>query len=306
MHPYATLAYANTQKHIGQPLYVPAWRTHVIVRSGDAQVRDAVGPYPLACLAQESDLVRGLEWLRDAGMVSVVLVVDTLTGPPLASFKEAFPITRIFKPHYLVDPDAGAYAPSKHHCYELRRADRRKVETRPTPLREILGQWTALYDELIARHRVTGIQRFSRESFEALADCEGVSAVGAFIDGELCSCHIWVQWRGRVWSHLAATNALGYANGAAYAVYDWSIRHYSGQLINLGGAAGIGSAEDDGLAKFKAGFANRQHPSHLCGAILDAATYHALCAERGIRESDYFPAYRAPAASERTGDASAC
>src|ERR1700751_2692091 len=32
MHPYATLAYAKTLGHVGQPFHVPEWRSHVIVR----------------------------------------------------------------------------------------------------------------------------------------------------------------------------------------------------------------------------------------------------------------------------------
>ena len=298
MHPYATPAYAKTLAHVGRALYVPAWGTCVIARDWHGRAEDAVGPYPISCLASDSDLEMGLEDIRKAGFVSVTLVVDGLLGPPISRLRNTFTVARPFKTHYLVDEAIGAYQPSKHHRHELRRAAQRGVEVRIVPLLDILDAWIGLYDGLVSRHRIAGVQRFPRESFEALANCEGLSAIAAFIGEELVSCHLWFQYKEFAWSHLAATNALGYASGAAYAVYDHSIRNFSGHLINLGGGAGIGDAADDGLARFKAGFSNRTHSAYLLGSVLDPATYQALCIERrGVDAGDYFPAYRAPFSS---------
>src|SRR5208283_155928 len=249
------------------------------------------------CLAADSDLGEGLEALRKGGFVSATLVVDGLLGPPLNLLKGAFTVAWPFKTHYLVDP-TGAYRPSKHHRYEIRRATQRGIEIRTVPLRVILDTWTALYEELVYRHRIAGVQRFTRESFEALAACKGLTAVAAYIGGELIACHLWFQYKDFVWSHLAASNALGYATGAAYVVYDQSIRNFSGHLINLGGSAGIADAADDGLARFKAGFSNRTRAAYLIGSVLDPTTYESLCAERGDPNAhDYFPAYRAQSAA---------
>lgn len=301
LHPYATLAYARTLAHVGRPIYVPAWQSHVIARDWKSGAVDAIGPYPLACLAYDSDVASGLDQLRNAGLISIILVVDGLFGPSIDQLRQVFTFSRPFKTHYLVDAAAGAYSPSKHHRYEIRRAARRDVRVRVVPFLDILDPWTGLYDELISHHHITGVQCFSRESFEALAHCEGVSAVAAYVGTELLSCHVWIQHNGYVWSHLAASTALGYATGAAYAVYDHSIRNFAGNLVNLGGAAGIGDAADDGLARFKAGFANRTQVSYLLGSVLDPSAYERLCAERGsIRADDYFPAYRAPLANGKT------
>lgn len=288
VHPYATLAYAKTQAHVGRPIYVSAWHTYVIARDWKGQSTDAVGPYPITCMAVESDIGAGLESLREAGLVSVILVVDGLLGPPIIELQRAFTFVRPFKTHYLVD----LYQPSKHHRYEIRRAARLGVEVRVMPMLDILEAWTALYDQLISRHRIAGGQRFTRESFEILANCESLTTVAGFVGQELVSCHLWIQYKGFVWSHLAASSARGYTSRAAYAVYDQSIRNFPGRLIDLGGAAGLNDTDDDGLARFKAGFANRQQSVYLCGAVLDAERYQALCAEAEPPTSNHFPAYR--------------
>ena len=62
-------------------------------------------------------------------------------------------------------------------------------------------------------------------------------------------------------------------------------------------AAGI--RPGDGLEDFKRGFANAELPFHTHEIVCDRAAYDRL--SRGRGETDYFPAYRAPRASKRTG-----
>jgi hypothetical protein len=293
VHPYATLAYADTLAHVGRPVHVVEWQTYVIARDWKGRAMDAIGPYPITCLADESDLGSGLDLLRKEGFVSITLVVEDLLGPPIDKLQQTFDFARPFKTHYLVDEAGGTYQPSKHHRYEIRRAARAGVEVRVVPLLDILDAWIGLYDGLITNHRIVGAQRFPRESFEVLANCDGLVTVAAFVGQDLVSCHLWIEYKGFVWSHLAASSALGYSNGAAYAVCDQSIRTFSGKVIDLGGAAGVNDASDNGLARFKAGFSNRQHRAYLCGAVLDTKAYLALCANTDAARSDYFPAYRA-------------
>jgi len=298
VHPYATLAYARTLSHVGRPVEVPAWHTHVLVRSLNDRVSDAAGPYPITCFAEHCDLHAGLESLKNMGLVSVTAVVDELAGPPIGSFQDAFSLVRPYKTHYLVDATDGAYRPSDHHRRELRRAARLGVEVREVSLSGILDGWVTLYDDLIARHRIGGVQRFSHASFDELTRCSGVATMAAFIGDELVSCHIWMRDEDVVWSHLAASSARGYSTGAAYAVYDHSIRSFSGCMVSLGGAAGTGDPGGDGLARFKAGFANRTGKSFLIGSVLDAAEYQRLSELTcGDRDSSFFPIYRAPAKS---------
>lgn len=123
-HPYADRAYAAASTHMGEPFAVPEWGGHVLVRRF-GQHRDAVGPYPLATLALDADLRGGLRRLADAGLVSVVLVADPLSGPSPAALATAFDLCRPFKIHQLVRADGAAYAPSKHHRDRIRRGCRR-------------------------------------------------------------------------------------------------------------------------------------------------------------------------------------
>ena len=297
IHPYATLQYANTLAHVGRPLFVPEWQGHVIVRDWKHGTSDALGTYPITVIAPGSDVPAGVERLRAAGLVSVALVLDGFATPDNGELRRAFSVVRPFKTHYLVDATRSAYQPTRHHRYEIDRAEKQGVAVKSVALADILDDWTALYSELVARHGITGLQQFPRESFATLARCEGLSAVAAFLNDEIVSCHLWFQFGEFVWSHLAATNARGYQSGAAYAVYDHSIRLYAHHLVNLGGAAGTYDTGNDGLARFKAGFSNRQEASYLCGAVLDQSTYDRLCAERGDYAGTYFPAYRATAIS---------
>ena len=298
VHPYATLAYANTLAHVGRPQFVASWQSYVLLRQFRGHTEDAIGPYPLTCIAPGSDIGSGLASLREVGAVSVTIVVDGLLGPASSDLHEAFPIARPFKTHYVFDPNVAAYVPSKHHSYEIRRANQRSVEVKVVELEGILDAWVSLYDELVSHRAIKGTQCFSRDSFAALARCHGLCTVAAYIGQELVSCHLWFRYGGHVWSHLAATSALGYETGAAYAVYDYSIRTFSGNVINLGGTAGNDDAPDNGLVRFKAGFANRKQQAFLCGVVLDAEAYRSLCDERGPATDNYFPAYRSPQLSD--------
>lgn len=124
----------------------------------------------------------------------------------------------------------------------------------------------------------------------------GITAIGAWLADELVSAHVWVSDGRYVHSHLAASSDAGYKAGAAYAVYDASLRAFpAAELLNLGGGAGIGDDPDDGLARFKRGFANDSAQSYICGEILDRTRYEALSQYGGTGgEVTFFPAYRRP------------
>lgn len=295
VHAYATLPYAETLAHVGQPIHVPAWQTYVIARELGGHARDAMGPYPLACLGAESDLRGGVETLRAGGFVSITLIVDGVVGPSLDRFRETMSLVRPFKAHYLFDPASGPYRPSSHHRYEIRRAVKQGVDVQEVALGDVLEPWTALYDELIVRRGITGVQRFGRASFQALARCRGLRTIAAFLGGDLVSCHLWFEYAGHVWSHLAVSSTVGYATGAAYAVHDYSIRSFHDRVIDMGGNAGTADSAADGLARFKSGFANRTSTAYLVGAVLAPGEYRRLCEANETARSDYFPAYRAPA-----------
>lgn len=296
-HAYARYDYAVSLTHLGRALPVPEWGCSVIVRPIADQGFDAIGCYPIAVLDPQADLAGGLERLRKEGLVSVMLVLDDVHRPPVANIEEAFATIAPYKTHYTVDPRREP-ATSKHHQREIKRANG-LVDVRPIQLADMLGEWTALYTSLAERHDFGALHRFPDRHFAALAQLPGVHTIGAFSEGALVCAHLWVEHAGCVYSHLAASSDEGYRCGAAYAVNAFSIDHFrDARLINLGGAAGA-DEKVDGLARFKAGFANGTSRSWLVSEVLDPARYAQLA--EGLPPSAFFPAYRQPGAPFANG-----
>lgn len=298
-HPYASLAYAQSLDHVGPALAVPEWGGHVLTRAiPGSRARDGIGPYPLTVLPVDADLTGGLQRLRAAELLSVVVVLDPLQHPPMEAVTAAFDLARPFKTHHIHDRRVGPPAYAKHHRYEVRRAHTR-VEAREIALAEHLPDWIGLYDRLIDRHHLTGVHAFPASHHGALAELPGVRAFGAFIDGRLVSAHLFVTDAGQATSHLAASSSEGYAAGAAYAVNDVALERLDDcETVNLGGGAGAGDDPADGLSRFKAGFANTHRTVWLCGALLDPGACHKLSV--GREDKGFFPAYRGPSHQERS------
>lgn len=294
-HPYARAVYAEALAagEGGRAYEVAPWACAVVARRIDGGGEDACGPYPRAPLPADADLEAGLAQLAAQGLVAAVLVADPLASPPPARLGRAFGLCRPFKTHYLVDHGRGAPALSKHHRYEVRRAQGRcRIER--VRLGDHLADWSALYDGLKARHAVTGPAAFGDAYFQALAAQPDVEAFAAVCEARIVAMALWFEHDGVAVNHLGASNDAGYAAGASYALYAAALDRYAGAaMIDLGGAAGLGDDPDDGLARFKRGFSNAEATAWLCGAVLDPARYAALA--EGRPPTAYFPAYRAPA-----------
>jgi len=290
-HPYATELYASSLAHVGEAFAVPEWDSHVLVRPTPCgQGRDAMGPYPLAVIAGGADVAGGLERLRAAGLVSVVLVLDERLRPATEALEAAFDFVRPFKSHFLYGRRLGELTYGKHHRYEIRRSLAR-VEASEISLAEHLPAWGTLYGQLAARHGLSGLHAFPAAHHQALARLPGLRAFGAFVEGRLVSAHLFVTHAGYAVSHLAASAVEGYETGAAYAVNDLAVSALTDcEVINFGGGAGLTEDPADGLVRFKKGFSNSAAPSYLCGKVLDRAAYGTLAA--GYADSGFFPAYR--------------
>ncbi len=295
IHPYATTTYAQALSYWGRPLYVPEWGTSVLIREIMPGLEDASGTYPIAILNKQADILGGLERLRSHNLVSVVFVVDDFHRPSLEELNQYFTIVRPFKTHYLYRKSCGILSYNKHHRYELRQA-LKAVHVSTFDLSHNMEAWTKLYSNLISNKGITGLQSFPSEYHRVLGELDGVTAIGAWHNDELVSCHIWVAHNEHVHSHLAASSAEGYALRAAYAVNDASLHHFlNAEVINIGGGAGFADNANDGLARFKRGFSNDTTLSYICGTVIDSNRYTELVQERGTIECpSFFPAYRAP------------
>ena len=298
-HPYAAGDYARALADgTSAALEIAEWGSFVLTREipprgagGPPGLRDGMGVYPMTPIRKQADLKAGLGRLAAHGLLSVVVVPDPLASPEESQLAAAFGLCRPFKTHHLIDRAAGAYAPSKHHRAEIRRAERRcRVEL--VRLADHLPAWTQLYDGLVERHAITGVATFSEAYFTVLSREPRMTALAAYVGNEISAMTIWFEHAGVGYNHLGASNALGYANGANYALYNAAIAHFSqAAVLNLGGGAGSRDNPSDGLAVFKRGFANAEAKAMLCGAVLDEERYAALTG--GLPPTEYFPAYRA-------------
>jgi hypothetical protein len=292
-HPYASAGYAKALAFAGEALDVPAWSSCVIRRMiAGGGGYDAIGAYPRTVLATDGDLQSGLAQLADDGMVSIVLAADPLAGAPPERLAAAFSLCRPFKTHQIIER-AKRYAPGKHHRYEIRRAQARcVVET--VALAERMDDWRSLYQGLAERHDISGMAAFSDSYFAAIARAPVFETFAATVDGQIAAMAIWFVHGERACNHLGASNALGYANGASYALYAAAIERFEAcAAIDLGAGAGLADDPDDGLVRFKRGFANATATSYLCGAVLDEARYRRL--GHGRPANGFFPAYRGAA-----------
>ena len=289
-HPYASEAYARAFPPAYTPVYLEQAKSWALKRPiAGTPYFDAMGCYPLTPIAENADLAQDFDKLRAQGLVSLVLVTDPFFSPDPAVLQSAFDLAVPYKEHYLNDFSLPGVYDSKNHHYKVRRA-LKSCEVKKIELRDYLDEWCALYDALIVKHDMRGIQAFSRDYFEKLCALEPV-AVGAFANGALISCQLWLAHEGYVYSHLVASNEEGYRIRAAYAVYDFSLRYFKergAKAVDLGSGAGV-SESSGGLAMLKKGFSTKTAPCYLCGKILNPDIYAALSANK---KTAFFPAYR--------------
>jgi len=292
---YGHPAYAQSLAEFGTPLKLPSCGGWLLRRPIAGGFEDAMGPYPLFCCADWSGLPGDLDGLRRE-LVSVVLVADPFGPCDETALHRCFDRVMPFKTHFVLDlRRPGPFGKARHRSYA--RAARRQAVIEPCdpPLR-MLADWTRLYDFLILRHRIGGIQAFSRASFQRQLAVPGLVAFRALADsGECIAAQLWMTAGDTAYYHLGAADETGYRRRAAYGLLGFAIDYFRGRVdkLDLGGAAGAADARD-GLTQFKAGWANDGRPAYLCERILDPAAYGELAARSAAADSTYFPAYRGP------------
>ncbi len=293
---YRHPAYAASLAEFGTPRRLPRSGGWILERPvGDGSSRDAMGCYPLFSCGDWSGLKADLDELA-ADLVCMSLVTDPFGNYDTETLQQCFTTKVIpYKAHFVADlrrpPEEFV---TKHHRYYADRA-RTVVEIercdRPS---QFLDEWQSLYDHLIARHRLSGIRAFSRRAFSLQLTIPGAVMLRAVHQGQTVGAHLWYTQDEVVYSHLAATNALGYDLKASYALYWFALETFAdcAAWIDFGAGAGVSRAGTDGLSWFKKGWATGTRPTYFCGRIFDRAKYDDALAARGLDDNDYFPAYR--------------
>jgi hypothetical protein len=291
--------YARALAEFGTPIELKECGGWLLSRPvPNSSSNDAMGCYPLFCCQNWTKLGLDLDGLA-SDLVSAALVVDPFADATADALRHCFQIVRPFKQHYLVDlHDSKETHGSRHHRYYTRKAlQSLTVEcAEGWALMTYLEEWVQLYNHLIQRHHLTGVKRFSPESFRRQFEVPGLLMFVAKHNGQLAGAHLWFV-QGQVgYSHLAAANDIGYNFMASYAMYSAAIDFFKERQqvrwLNLGAGAGISAEGKDGLAEFKRGWSNSTRTTHFCGKIFDADKYSFLARANGIPEGSYFPSYR--------------
>jgi hypothetical protein len=256
---------------------------------------DAMGCYPFFICHDWGRLHEDLNEMK-SDLVSLVLVTDIFADVDKSYLEKHFSIIKIFKKHQIsnLEDNFENYI-SKHHRYYAKRSLRKlKVEFCFEPI-HCLEDWIKLYDNLSIRHKISGIRRFSKESFKMLLDVPGIFIVIGKIEGDVVGAHIIVIVGNYAYSHLAAFSDKGYRNFASYGIYWMTLEYLSHRkikLFDLGGVSGIEDNSEDGLSRFKKGWSSGSMTNFLCGCIFDHRKYMEILRMRKISAENYFPAYR--------------
>lgn len=298
---YADPAYAASLVDVGTPRILPRSGGSLLVRAIEGtESSDGVGPYPLFACNDWMSLSEDVKELAP-DLVSVLLVTDPFGSWQLPDLERAFPdLCRPFKEHFVADLSRPfPERTSKHHRRDLARALRKtEVEIAADP-RPYLSEWVDLYGELCARHDIGGDAAFSERSFAKQFELSGFTLFRATAGAELHGAALWLEDGPVAYYHLAAYTEAGYGSGASYALVGAALSHFAAngcEWAALGAGAGLGDGDaDDGLTRFKAGWASGTRTVYLCGRVLDRNRYDELVAERG-GDPAYFPAYRFSAA----------
>jgi hypothetical protein len=258
--------------------------------------RDAMGCYPIFSCRDWSRLNDDLDALRE-GPVSLVLVADPFGNYSEEILRRAFnELVVPFKEHFVADlRHSTSSFVSKHHQHYARKALAMvNVEVCEDPPGKI-EEWLRLYDLLVTRHQLKGVKAFSRASFAKQLSVPGIIMLRAAYRGESIGVHLWYLQGDVAFSHLIASNAAGYKLMASYALAWTAIEYFTGkvQWIDWGAGAGLNTKSNDGLTRYKRGWANDTRTAYLCGRVFDHAKYDDISREKGLAGSSYFPRYRA-------------
>ncbi len=297
MNGYLSPLYAESLAEFGTPLYLPRSGGWLLVRPiPESAEHDAIGCYPLFNCRNWPALDSDLDGL-EAQAVAVSLVVDPFSGVDATQLRGWFPdVCRPFKEHAVVDFGRDwRQAVCRHHRRNVRAAARRVEVERCGDPSAWLETWIKLYEHLIGRHGLCGIARFSRASFSRQLCVPGIAAFRAVVATETVGMVLWYVADTVAYYHLGAFSPLGYASRAAFALFDMALGDLAGRGVHwaaLGSGPGWQATSDDGLTRFKNGWANDRRTAWFCGRILASAKYQRLTAARKLDAAEYFPKYR--------------
>ena len=298
MFGYAGEEYARSLTQIGEALPLTKSGGWILTRGLNGERdRDATGCYPLFSCKEWSRLDDDLQNLPN-DIVAVSLVADPAADVTMASLEKAFPdVCYHYKDHFFADLTRPLTSfVSEHHQRNAKRSSKTlRIEMLANPV-EYLSNWIGFYDQLIARHQITGQAAFSSFSFEKQLQVPGIRAFAAWKGEEMVGMILWMVTAETAYYHLASYSDLGYETKASFALFWHCLEVFAAEGISraaFGGGAGTVKSSE-GLNRFKAGWSCEVRPAFLCGRILNRPRYLEIVTRSGQNASSYFPAYRTP------------
>jgi len=293
---YLHYYYAQSLSEFGTPRELPQSRGWILERQiVGTTYRDAIGAYPLFLCQDWLQLHNDLKDIENR-LVSLSLVSDPFGDYDPHHLRQCFKDLAIpFKKHFVVDLTIPREKNvSSHHRYYARKSLREvTVDCYNTPM-SLLDDWCSLYRNLIVRHRITGLKALSENAFKKQLAVPGIIAFKAQRDDEIVGMQLWYVVNNRAYHHLSAYSDEGYRLRVSYGLM-WSALKYFQETglrwLDLGGGAGLADKED-GLTKFKQGWASDTRTVYFCGRVLNKMLYTQLVEITRTTNTSYFPAYR--------------
>lgn len=294
LHP----AYAESLAEFGLPRHLPKCGGWILERKiPGTRYHDGMGCYPLFACEDWQQLGTDLRAIG-SDLVSLAVVTDPFGAYDVSMLQRCFrDVVRPFKDHYVIDlrQPLMSYV-SRHHARNARKSLQRvEVEVCESPMHS-LKDWLDLYSQLTRKHKITGIPAFSSLAFNRQFQVPGIVVFRAAYGQETVGMLVWYQQGEVGYYHLGAYSITGYDLRVSFALFWRAIEHFSAcqamRWLDLGAGAGVTEDNTDGLSRFKRGWASGTQTAHLCGRILDPATYYEITEARKISPTSYFPAYR--------------
>jgi hypothetical protein len=293
---YTHPRYVASLREFGEPRELPECGGWILVRKiPGTPYKDAMGCYPLFACRDWTKLHKDMEHIG-SDLVSLTLVPDPLNGIDPSYLSQHFNFVRPFKTHYLVDlsQPLESFIGKSHRKNARRSLEMMDVEICSQPAR-YLDDWIRLYDNLINKHAIRGINAFSPQCFEAQLNVPGMIMVLGRREGEIVGATLVLQRDHVAYFHLSAYNAEGYRIRASYGTH-WRALVYGYEqgmrYFHLGGIAGTKEDPGNGLAEFKRGWSNERRTVYFCGHVFDREKYDFLCRQKQTDTDGYFPGYR--------------
>ena len=278
---YLHSLYSLSLIEFGEPLELPASKGWILKRPifGTSEF-DGMGCYPIFTCQDWSLLEKDLDWVGSQ-LVSLSLVTDPFGRYNQQNLMKCFrDIARPYKEHFVVDlqqrPEEFVAAHHQRNAHKALKKVNIEICTEPI---KYLDEWVSLYNNLIERHNIKGITKFSRDAFAKQLSVPGIVAFRALVDDQTIGMLLWYVQGDVGYYHLGAYSPDGYKLNASFALF-WTLLGYFAnaglQWLSLGAGAGAQGDENDGLTRFKHGWSTGTRTAYFCGRIFDPKKYQEI------------------------------